>query len=615
VGRIAQDGAVGADGAAVDIIFTRSAAQPATPAASAAAPAGWYSDHASVPASANPLWSSFGQRAGGASSYTWDTPARVEGAAGQNNATVWLYQRAAAAPPLPTGTFTYTFSTRELTGGVPAGWSQSIPAGNEPIWVTAAGASATSATDTIGTGEWAAAQILSGAGISAATVQLFRREALPTVPPVPSAPTTYTFATGVLTGITNGWSQTIPADTAGGFLFVTTAMALGTTATDSIASSEWATPRILSKDGEDGENGEDGHSTATRFKRSIAQPATPTGNEPISWSAGVPSGTEAIWQSQALRTRAGVLVGVWSTPQKVTALNPRGAYSSTATYYPDDTVTHAGGTYKALQGGFSGQAPSGTGQATAYWEVVAAPGATGAPASPPGTFSTTITIAGSSTGVNLRSLADAAGYTGNGAATITFNVTANITALPGGRAIDTGSWPSTSHAISLTLNISAGVTVAGGGGAGGAAPYSPGGTGGDGVFCQEALTINNGGALRGGGGGGGGGHGQAITPPMQQQSVDDPYAGGGGGGGGAPNGPGGLGEPGYNGGASGANGSAGTASGGGAGGTGNVGGAAGGAFGAAGVTSSGAGGAAGFAVRRNGRTTNAANGTYSGSWA
>lgn len=91
VGKIAQDGSDGsngtngtngsngADGTGVDVIFTRSAVQPATPAASTGTPSGWYSDVASVPAGSDPLWSSFGQRANSTANYSWDAPARVEG--------------------------------------------------------------------------------------------------------------------------------------------------------------------------------------------------------------------------------------------------------------------------------------------------------------------------------------------------------------------------------------------------------------------------------------------------------------------------------------------------------------------------------------------------------
>jgi hypothetical protein len=163
VGKIAVDGAAGVDGAGVDVIFTRSAAQPSTPAASSGAPAGWYSDVASVPASANPLWSSFGQRANSTSNYTWDTPARVEGAtgaAGLNNAPLYIYKRATSTPALPTAIATYTFATGVLSG-LDNGWSMTIPANDgNPLYRSQALASSSTATDTVSPSEWVAAAIV-----------------------------------------------------------------------------------------------------------------------------------------------------------------------------------------------------------------------------------------------------------------------------------------------------------------------------------------------------------------------------------------------------------------------------------------------------------------------
>src|SRR5690606_3097457 len=43
----------------------------------------------------------------------------------------------------------------------------------------------------------------------------------------------------------------VPDPSGGRFLWATTATALGTGATDSIGPSEWATPRVLAKDGQD----------------------------------------------------------------------------------------------------------------------------------------------------------------------------------------------------------------------------------------------------------------------------------------------------------------------------------------------------------------------------
>jgi predicted phage tail protein len=87
VGKVAQDGS---DGAGVDVVFVRAATQPSTPAPSVGTPTGWYTDLASVPASSNPVWSSFGQRASAATNYTWDIPVRLEGIAGADALTIGL---------------------------------------------------------------------------------------------------------------------------------------------------------------------------------------------------------------------------------------------------------------------------------------------------------------------------------------------------------------------------------------------------------------------------------------------------------------------------------------------------------------------------------------------
>jgi hypothetical protein len=244
------------------------------------------------------------------------------------------------------------------------------------------------------------------------------------------------------------------------------------------------------------------------------------------------------------------------------------------------------------------------------------------------TFSATVQITGAGP-VNLRTLANAAGYNGAQNATVTFQLGASVTIMgapgnsstAGGRAIDTGVWPSGSYAIALSLQVSGKAYGGGGGGGNGAggANGSLGAAGGDAIYAQENLTvtINVGGEVKAGGGGGGGGGGR-LKPTLEIDRV------GGGGGGGFPNGVGGaMGDPvlDFDAGSA-ANGANGTTTGGGAGGAGEAtGGGAGGAgagagavgaTGAAGsgtgtVKAPGAGGAAGYAVRKNGKTVAVTN--------
>lgn len=176
--------------------------------------------------------------------------------AGSNAALVYAYQRATSAPFLPNADATFTFATAALTG-LTNGWTATIPAGTNPIWVTTATASGTGATDTILPSDWAAAVVLAQNGsngtngINAATVYLFQRTTTGTAPALPNAQVTYTFATGVASNLSNSWTQTMPT-TGGAFRWMTLATALGTGATDTIETTEWQAAALLAQDGTSG---------------------------------------------------------------------------------------------------------------------------------------------------------------------------------------------------------------------------------------------------------------------------------------------------------------------------------------------------------------------------
>ncbi|MEQ1619517.1 MAG: RHS repeat domain-containing protein, partial [Gemmatimonas sp.] len=130
-----------------------------------------------------------------------------------------------------------------------------------------------------------------------------------------------------------------------------------------------------------------------------------------------------------------------------------------------------------------------------------------APPPPPPPFVQTLQITGTGP-VNLRTLANAAGYTGLQDATVTFQLGSGVTiagTVNGGAGIDTGAWPIGVYNISLTLQISG--KAYGGGGPGGGGNGGAGGIGGDALYCRAPLTVtvNAGGELKAGGGGGGGG--------------------------------------------------------------------------------------------------------------
>lgn len=76
-----------------------------------------------------------------------------DGKAGLNVATIYLYQRNTSKPSKPSASVAYTFSTG-VASGLNNGWSQKIPDGTNPLYVTLATASSNTATDTILSSEW-----------------------------------------------------------------------------------------------------------------------------------------------------------------------------------------------------------------------------------------------------------------------------------------------------------------------------------------------------------------------------------------------------------------------------------------------------------------------------
>jgi len=204
---------------------------------------------------------------------------REDGASGLSNALVYAYQRSAdGAPALPSAAVTYTFAGG-VVSGLNNGWSATPPAGTAQLYVTVATASSSSATDTIAPGEWASAVMLAAnganggdgaSGLNAAPVLIYQRSA-GGAPALPSVTATFTFSSGAISSLNNGWSQTIPAGTDP--IYVSTATAASTGATDTIASGEWASPHILAQNGANGTDALSVSASAT----SISVPSTANG--------------------------------------------------------------------------------------------------------------------------------------------------------------------------------------------------------------------------------------------------------------------------------------------------------------------------------------------------
>lgn len=348
----------GSPGDSIDIVFRRSATQPATPAASAGTPTDWYTDVNSVPAGSNPIWSSVGTKASGATTYTWDVPILIQGSNGAdglsiaeltiykrsataltttptggsynfanrtltlptdggaswsatipsgtdpiytsrtvasvqgisgtassltwsapvlsikngdpgtngtNTAVVYAYKRSATAPVDNPGAVDYSFTTNTITTATLANsWQKTIPSGSDPLYVVAATAASNTSSDSIASGEWSSPTLLvqNGTngidGLNTATVYLYARNNSTTVAPTVNTANSsvYTFGTGVLSGnIPSGWTTTIPAESNGTTIWVIQATAIGNALTDTIANTEWSTPRVLGQKGDSGQPG------------------------------------------------------------------------------------------------------------------------------------------------------------------------------------------------------------------------------------------------------------------------------------------------------------------------------------------------------------------------
>lgn len=168
---------------------------------------------------------------------------------GSQSSVIYAYQRSVGTPPKPGQQTTYDFSTHTLTG-LDNGWTSNIPDGSDQIWIIAASASAltTSNLDTIAANEWSDPVRWSSNSINSATLYLFQRTNDSTPPSLPSQAVTYSFESGALTGVNNGWETTLPP-AGGGFRWMTMATVLSTESSDVIQPGEWATAALLAQDG------------------------------------------------------------------------------------------------------------------------------------------------------------------------------------------------------------------------------------------------------------------------------------------------------------------------------------------------------------------------------
>lgn len=202
------------------------------------------------------------------------------GSNGGNTASIMLYKRSSSAVSSVgiTATLYYKFSTKKLYSDAACtteatstnlnNWSLTIPSGTSDIYVTAAVAFSTSASDDIAKTEWVTPVIYGkkgetgGHGINTATVFLYKRSSSAISAHGISNKLMYRFADGKLYTTSgtestsdnrNGWEYTIP--TGSSPCYVIQAAALSTGDYDEIATTEWSGVKLLVKDGDPGAQG------------------------------------------------------------------------------------------------------------------------------------------------------------------------------------------------------------------------------------------------------------------------------------------------------------------------------------------------------------------------
>ena len=390
-------------------IFKRDTSTPATPTGGTfnfgtnvlTPPSGWST---TVPSGTDPIYQanfqfSISGDTGTVTAGTWSTPVVIaeNGDNGVNGLSTFVfpvYKRQSSTPSAPSGG-SYNFTTNTITA--PSGWSSSVPAGTDPIYVSTTQAQISGATGTDSSLTWTSPILFvqngdAGTdGKSTFTAPIFKRATS-----APSAPTggTFNFGTNVLTA-PSGWSVTIPSGTDPIYEATFQFSISGDTGT--VTAGTWSTPVVIAQ------NGDDGLSTFTFavHKRASSAPSTPSGGSynfttntitaPSGWSEEIPSGTDPVYISITKAQISGA-TGTdsslsWTTPvlfvqngedgQSITgAAGPRNAAgyvyyllsSANAPSSPSATsYNFSTGAFGGLTTNWSRTPPTNTGGDAKYW--------------------------------------------------------------------------------------------------------------------------------------------------------------------------------------------------------------------------------------------------------
>ena len=216
-----------------------------------------YSGNKTVDGNGNPLYT--------AEVSATTNAAAINGDDGVNTAPVYAYKRSSstlAPTDKPTTTRTWTFADASFNNNdLGNSWTGGVPSGTDDLYICAAVASSTGATDSVVAADWSAPQVLGvkgddgDNGVNTAVVYGYKRSAS-TVTDKPSTTRTWTFSSGTFNNndLGNSFTGQIPSGTDD--LYACTAVASSVNSTDSITgTSDWSAPQLLAAGGADGADG------------------------------------------------------------------------------------------------------------------------------------------------------------------------------------------------------------------------------------------------------------------------------------------------------------------------------------------------------------------------
>ncbi len=334
-------------------IFKRASSAPSAPSGGSfnfgtnalTPPSGWST---TVPSGTDPIYQANFQFSitgdtGSQTAGTWSTPVVIaengtDGTDGLSTFTFAVHKRASSAPSTPSGG-SYNFGTNTITA--PSGWSETIPSGTDPIYISSTRAQISGATGTDSSLSWTAPIVFAingengGDGVNTAPVYAYKRSSSTlgsTDKPTTTRTWTFENASFGNNDLGNSWTGEVPSGTDD--LYICAAVASSTGATDSVVATDWSAPQAL---GTNGENGTNGVNTAVvyGYKRSSSTVTDkPSTTRTWTFSSGdfdnndlgnsftgvIPSGTDNLYVCSAVASSTSSTDSVtgtsdWSAPQ------------------------------------------------------------------------------------------------------------------------------------------------------------------------------------------------------------------------------------------------------------------------------------------------------------